>query len=1162
MATTTIGMSAVAANPLSVTRAEMSTACLGVFSFLYGLLSPHCSDERVLAATNRLVRVYFGDGCFGTTRNTSALATSDVFQKQTDALGAWLASLVSPVLRDEGATASTLALALDGVDFALDAGPDVVKAYGNQVLTSLSRVPLSAATTGEAVLSHLVAVLQKGRQLDSLVCGIAGIRADLPARRSAKQANLLVAPAFLGELGRAVSQSMPHAQVDGCLSALVDAIVAEAQQAAGTERGAEEQGRKRRRVSGKHGPSCGAAVEVLATVAATFVLASVATASTEHQRVVFSGVLADKYDQLAAGLADNRMAWARLLLHYAFVEAAAQMDATERWLETCTNPERVHRCVLPPERTGDPRTTTLRTLVAFQAAAHWSAFAASLRAGIVPATVSAKVDANAAAAAASMVSSLFPEPLLAPLFAVDALEDPASQRQGWGPWDGQAHTIDEANCSSAQWRLLVDWLDLACEYADDPTMRRIAMRLVAGFAVPEVPGCDGHVHALLGSAGFLEMARVREAVGAALAECALQMWQAHTARANQSSKPPKLYRKITGVLEGIVSSAVEGSAPAAAAFAGVNSDIAKLGAAANDLRDKYRLSSAQGAAWIQLVRSILRLPAIYWSPERAHVVLALAMVADFGISEALSDSADAGVLQALSRALLERMLQHTPALAADLVPCAARAIERWASDAQPAGQLAECSQRLLCLAMGVLAQHAFGDANKAADSACRKACARLYGRFDQAQQLDIGSTGMLVLEALGAVARTAQHCENEAQPRIGGDEWAGLLAPWLAQTAGRIAEQLDAGGSGDPQLAAGSIALYCTLKRLHAGATGARFTDGDGGLASQISAALKSASQLPGVLTLALVLFAIHGETELGVGAPELLALLTRFLADAGDVRSDAWPLVRTAIAAIAGGAEHAGDDLVDAVIGGAIVPLLRMLDEAAFASFFASCLRRLRVGDARTASTSSRVILAFVRLESKQDGAAGSALRQRMAQRHVGSILSALHAYVCEHRSYDAALNALAVVGELAVSSSVRFAMFDVSESLAIVATLASMPLDMPEGSAGALAADLYCRVCRILSGIVGRHTGLVLDSISLLVGTLRSLLHAFVEPVDTERSGGSCRVDAAATPWIVACAPLPAPCAEAYGRVLSDLCRARRSGAPGRKQRNKDKAAPAGEY
>ncbi|KAJ2768490.1 hypothetical protein IWQ57_003515, partial [Coemansia nantahalensis] len=976
MATTTVGLSAVAANPASISRADMSAACLDMFSFLYGLLSPHCSDERVLAATNQLVRVYFGDGCFGTTTNTGALASS-VYQKQTDALGAWLASLISPVLRDKGATASALALALDGVDFALDAGPDAVKEYGDQVLASLSRVPVSAAETGAAALGHLVSVLQKGRQLDSLVCGIAGIRAQLPTSSSAEHVNLLVASAFLGSLAQAVSQSMPHAQVGGCLTALADAIVAEAQQTAHAEPAAGEKTRKRRRVSGKHSPPRGGAMDVLAMVASTFVLASVATTTTEHQRVVYSGVLADKYDQLAAGLAGDQAAWARLVLHYAFVEAAAQIGGAERWLETCTHPERVRRCVLPPDCAGDPRTATLCTLVAFQAAAHWSVFAASLRTGIVPPAVSAKVDADAASAAASeMVVSLLPQSLLAlPFAATDASEGAADQRQGWGPWDGQAHTIDETNRSSAQWRLLVDWLDLTCEYAGDPTMHKVAMRLVAGLAVPAAAGDRGDcAHALLGSAGFLETARVREAVGAALAECALQMWQAHTAAAvarsgSGSSKPPKLYRKIAGVLEEIASAPVDaGTEAAAAAFPGINNSAVKLAAAAVDgARDKHRLSAAQGAAWIQLVQSLLRFPTVYWAPARAHTVLALAMVADFGISAGLADSADARVLQTLSRALLERLLQHTPALSVDLVPCAERAIDRWATDAQSTGPLAECSRRLACLATGAIAQSAFGEASKSADSACRKACAGLYGRFGLAHPQNGGPTDGLVLEALDAVARAAQQCANGAKPHSGGEKWAALLEPWLAQTAQRISEWQNF----DPLLSAGCIALHCTLRRLYTGAVGANRVGGDGDMTRHIAAALKSAAQQPKVLALALVLYAIHGQDGLDAGAPELLELLMRFISDDSDLRSDVWPFVCTLIAAIAGGSttEHGDDTLVDAVIGAAIEPLLRMLDETAFATFFATCLERVYASDARVTSTSSRVILAFVRLGAKQEG-------------------------------------------------------------------------------------------------------------------------------------------------------------------------------------------------
>ncbi|KAJ2784577.1 hypothetical protein H4R18_001042 [Coemansia javaensis] len=1141
MATSTIGLSAIAANPLGVSVAETSASCLGMFGFLYGLLAPLCSDERVLAATNRLVRAYFGSACFGTTRNVSALG-SEVHQRQTAALDAWLTSLIAPILGDPAAPASVVALALEGIDFALDAGPDLVQTHSELVLDALSRAPDGAAEAGALALSHLVLTLQKGRRLDLLVCGLARIRADPSVGRT----NLLATPAFAAELGRAVPQSMPYAQIGACVSALVDAIAAEAARAAPPAAGSKKPSRKRRRLSS--GQAQPGTIEMLATAAAALVLATVAAVGTERQRAEYSQLLAEKYAQLMAALAADGLAWARLLLHYAFMEAASQVDGTERWLETCMYPPRVRSVVLPSaadsvdaSSAGGARAAALGMLVAFQTAAGWSAFAAAHSAGVVPDAVSAQVDFEAAEAAVrDMASSLFPEACLA-----DEQAAPGRAGGGWARWDGQAHSIGPDNAKDAQWRLLVDWLEVACEYTDASAMRRIATRIVAGLAVPTGGRASSsssssgssssgseYAHDLLGQAAFFEAPRVRDAFVPALAGYALQMWTAHSGKPH---KQTRLHRKIGHALHGISQSSAGEPSPELAEHIGA---ATKLAGAADGLEDRHRLSEAQAAAWIQLGRSLLRIPSAYWQPAQVGSVLALALAVDFGVASAAPSPADACALRAAARTLQARLLQHAPEALASLVPHAARAIEHWAGcSAQQLAHpgLAERSQQLVCLVAGLLAQAWLGGEDKDAGAACRKACKALYARLDQAEPLGMA----MVLGAFGAIAAAAQQCADRSRIRSS-DKWVALVLPWLERLAAQIAGRLQAGDldrSADAHSSAARVALYCALRRLHDGFAGARL---DSDLEAQAGAALQASPQSSGVLALALTLCAACGaaaDKDPGDGAPRLLARLARFAASADGMLE---PFARAVVVAVAGGAVQPGEGLSGAIVNGALEPLLRALGDEAFGALLASCLKTVRAGGGGSArATSVQLLLTLVRLAGRHNsgsgGDSGGTQRLKAVQRSVGSILSVLHAYVCASGTLDAALGALAVVGEVAVAAPLRLAMFDVCEAMAIVSSIASMPLAAAERGR---AAELYCAMCRALGGIVRKHTGLALDSISVLVGVLRPLLHAFVTTQEA--------ADGTATPWIVAWAPLPPQCAEAYGRVLSDLCRARRAAEP----------------
>ncbi|KAJ2618388.1 hypothetical protein H4R22_005559, partial [Coemansia sp. RSA 1290] len=182
---------------------------------------------------------------------------------------------------------------------------------------------------------------------------------------------------------------MPYVQVGTCISTLADSIAAKASMAL------EGGGSKRRRLSRKKSDTKVSqtitehenAIEMLTTVTATFVLASITTVNTEHQCVQFSRLLADTYKQLMDALPIEECAWERLLLHYVLMEAGSRLDGTERWLESCMYPELVNQYIMPASIAENPRTATLGMVVAFQTAAHWSVFESSMVAGIIPESV-------------------------------------------------------------------------------------------------------------------------------------------------------------------------------------------------------------------------------------------------------------------------------------------------------------------------------------------------------------------------------------------------------------------------------------------------------------------------------------------------------------------------------------------------------------------------------------------------------------------------------------------------------------------------------------------------------------------------------------------------------------------------------------------------------
>ncbi|KAJ2805980.1 hypothetical protein H4R20_001868, partial [Coemansia guatemalensis] len=480
---TEVGQTAAVAHPQDLAQPQASTASLGMYSFMFGLLQPLCGDERILAAGCELARVYFG--------NSSLSVVADVQQQWTERLEAWL-GVLGAVLDDSTATGRAQCLALQAVDVALKAAPDTVLVHKARILDALARAEHEAAAAATVCAQGLVQTLGRARQLDMLLTGIAQVQVEQTGRQ-----NVLAGRTFLGELRSAMAQAMPFTQASASVAALADAVCGRA--CGGGER-------KRRRMSG--GAATG---QLAAVVLANVVLASVDTAATERQRVQLAAQLSEAYERAMHGLSQDAQ-WERLLLHHAFVEAAARVGGTGRWRSALLQPKRVDALLAAePE---DPRATTLGLLVALQTAAHWAAEADD-----------ATAEASARTAAQVLARTC------------RVLDSTADADSGWGAWDGQAPSISTANACTAQWRVVVAWLDVACTCADAESVKTIAGRIIAGLAAD-----DRDTRALLDSGDFFEIGALRDAFTAALADFAQRTWQAQTA-----PDPPRLARRVDAV---------------------------------------------------------------------------------------------------------------------------------------------------------------------------------------------------------------------------------------------------------------------------------------------------------------------------------------------------------------------------------------------------------------------------------------------------------------------------------------------------------------------------------------------------------------------------------------------------------------------------------------
>ncbi|KAJ2461105.1 hypothetical protein GGF42_000409 [Coemansia sp. RSA 2424] len=1163
-ATTAIGLPSVAASPVNRPREEVSSTCLAMFSYLYKLLQPLSADERFLAAINRLVAVYFGDPCFGTVRNAS-IASSDIYQSQIAMLDAWLSTIISPIFSDSKATPSAIALALSGIDTALEAGPDSVQTHANQLLDAFSHIPVDAAESAGAVLRHLVSTLAKARQLDTLFEKLVHVQVDRSARGS-KYVNLLMSAQFIRAANQAISQSMPFAQATSCVSVVVDAVAAEAAKSSG----GDKESRKRRRTShsSKTGSSSEAStekLEMLATIAANVVLASATTVGTEQQREQYFQLLTVKYEEVCAALSGDSAVWERLLLHYSFMEVASRIDGTERWLETCMHPVHVRKSILPTasaSKSSDARSArvdAMAMLVAFQTAAHWSVFVSSISAGIVPQSVLESVNVEEAAAAVKqMVTAIFD----GPEFCIAPVDDGSV---GWDAWDGQAHSIGAANSKSAQWKLLADWIELACEYADSSAIDAIASRIVSELASPASRSTE--TQSLLCSASFFEVSRIRDALTPALAEFAARTMKQQIGQHKPSSKKPSaLSSGVLHVAEWLAASTEKkagGKTKGSQMLAMMDVVMDKLGA--RDLAaGKHKLKPGQACTWIQLLRGLLCFPVAYWSAERAHVVLAVALTVDLGIAAMCDSEDDALSLRIHSRAVIERLLKCLPSASAGLVQHALTIVDHWSATARLSEQLILPSRRLVRLAVSALAQSAFGQSMDAASVTCRELCTRLYASIG-GDSATSSLADVLTLDSLDAVAKVAAAYAQKLQAKGKDKEWCSLVKSWLKRIAQQVCLDFDcmSKGGAESSLSLSSdtrstcrLGVLVSLSSLYKSLAGEyKVPSHVADLARRAAESLPLLSRSTSTFSLGLVLLSVHNCDAAGAECHVTLAYLTHQLAaiSVRGEKGDTMPLALQSLVASIAGADSdatAALTLSDAIVSYAVEPLLKSLDHTPFAASLDAYLKLMSRPGQRIMESVGSMLLAYIRTAYRQLGNSSAVLKRKAVQRRLGSILTTLHMAMRAHPTADAIRFVLSTVSELVLEPAMHFTMFDVGETLSIIFTAVTLPLSTNSGEVD--LPELYRSACRLLGAVIRHHTNEVLDSVSVTVAVLRALLHAFVTPSFPRTSSAAAarqrfEIDCSQTPWIVAYAPFPISCAESYSRVLAELASCRRFLATG---------------
>ncbi|KAJ2611716.1 hypothetical protein EV177_003351, partial [Coemansia sp. RSA 1804] len=214
----------------------------------------------------------------------------------------------------------------------------------------------------------------------------------------------------------------------------------------------------------------------------------------------------------------------------------------------------------------------------------------------------------------------------------------SGSKDGWGSWDGQAHTIDGTNCKGAQWRLILDWIELICEYTDDTSIHSIALRLVDGFVRARVDDPDIKTRMLLRSASFFEVGKIRDVFALALIEYAAALWK------EQASGLDDISDSASGLL--FVSdamSSISGTFPSKgiAKKPAAQDPIAMVAARLPEENQAqlHVLTSDQVRVWTRLMRAVVQFPVAYWTSLdaasfEATLVTTIRLAQKFGQSTA------------------------------------------------------------------------------------------------------------------------------------------------------------------------------------------------------------------------------------------------------------------------------------------------------------------------------------------------------------------------------------------------------------------------------------------------------------------------------------------------------------------------------------------------
>ncbi|KAJ1775999.1 hypothetical protein LPJ62_006783, partial [Coemansia sp. RSA 2167] len=362
---------------------------------------------------------------------------------------------------------------------------------------------------------------------------------------------------------------------------------------------------------------------------------------------------------------------------------------------------------------------------------------------------------------------------------------------------------------------------------------------------------------------FFEVPAIREAFAPALADYALDLWRSQTGHADESSKSPKLARKVDSVLEHLAEHKTSG-ATKGVLVQEIGSKLAKV-LGVSQPKAKHCLSAEQTSAWIRLIQSLLQFPDAYWQLADAHTVFALALSVDIGVAALSLESDDAVLLRTLACELLERMIRIAPIIALEMLGDVEDIVGHWAELARhKSGQLAAHAQSLLCHTIGALAQASFGQSNKAADSACRKLCTTLYNSLDSSDT----SASVLVLEVLHTVALLAQQYTTKILAQECGKKWVALVTPWISNTAQAIADSLAGNDSPtDDSHATCVVGIYAALQRLHAGFVGDGNHNDD--IAASTVALFSGNTQTSRGPVLALAIYAAHASSATVRDAPK-----------------------------------------------------------------------------------------------------------------------------------------------------------------------------------------------------------------------------------------------------------------------------------------------------